>query len=47
MKMAMDTVEVQAIDLTQMLESSTKMMQQSVVPHIGETQILDYNIEIM
>ena len=35
MKMAMDTVEVQAVDLTQMLEVSTKMMEQSISPHIG------------
>lgn len=35
MKMAMDSVEVQAVDLTQMLEVSTKMMEQSIVPHVG------------
>lgn len=37
MKMVMDTTKVQAIDLTQMLEASTKMMEQSIVPHIGKT----------
>lgn len=35
MKMAMDSAEAQAIDLTQMLEVSTKMMEQSINPHIG------------
>ncbi|OZV13451.1 hypothetical protein CIW83_04455 [Tissierella sp. P1] len=36
MKMAMDTVEVQAIDLTQMLEVNTKIMEQSINPHLGK-----------
>lgn len=35
MKMAMDSIEVQAVDLTQILEASAKMMEQSIVPHIG------------
>ncbi|CAK7063516.1 YjfB family protein [Tissierella sp.] len=37
MKMAMDTVEVQAVDLTQMLEVNMKMMEQSITPHLGKT----------
>ncbi len=37
MKMAMDTVEVQAVDLTQMLEVNTKIMEQSITPHLGKT----------
>jgi flagellin-like hook-associated protein FlgL len=37
MKMAMDTVEVQAVDLTQMLEVNVKMMEQSITPHLGKT----------
>lgn len=35
MKMAMDTAKVQAIDLTQILEANTKIMEQSINPHIG------------
>ncbi|SDJ91385.1 YjfB family protein [Natronincola ferrireducens] len=35
MKMAMDTAKGQTIDLTQMLEANTKMMEQSVNPHVG------------
>ncbi|MBU5676678.1 YjfB family protein [Alkaliphilus sp. MSJ-5] len=34
-KMAMDTTKVQAVDLTQMLEINTKIMEQSINPHIG------------
>lgn len=37
MKMAMDTSQVQVIDLMQMLETNTKMMEQSVNPHIGRS----------
>lgn len=36
MKMVIDTSEAQVVDLMQMLESSTKMMEQSVAPHIGK-----------
>ncbi|SNS48898.1 Putative motility protein [Anaerovirgula multivorans] len=35
MKMAMDTAKIQTADLTQMLEDSTKMMEQSINPHLG------------
>lgn len=35
MKMAMDTTKVQAVDLTQMLEVNTKIMEQSINPHMG------------
>jgi len=35
MKMAMDSAKGQVSDLTQMLEANTKMMEQSVSPHIG------------
>ena len=35
MKMAMDTAKTQATDLTQMLQVNTKIMEQSVAPHIG------------
>ena len=37
MKMAMDTVEVQAIDITQMLEANTRIMEQSINPNLGGT----------
>ena len=36
MKMAMDSVKVQAGDMTNMLEVNTKMMEQSVNPHLGK-----------
>lgn len=36
MKMAMDTAEVQATDLTQMLEVNTKIMEQSINSHLGK-----------
>lgn len=36
LKMAMDTANVQAVDLTQMLEVNTKMMEQSINPHLGK-----------
>ena len=35
MKMAMDTVEVQAVDTTQMLEANTRIMEQSINPKLG------------
>ena len=35
LKMAMDSMKGQSIDLTKMLEVNTKMMEQSVNPHIG------------
>lgn len=35
MKIAMDTAEVQAIDLTQMLEANSKIMEQSINANIG------------
>lgn len=35
LKMAMDTAEVQAVDITQMLEANAKMMEQSINPHLG------------
>ncbi|GFN35840.1 YjfB family protein [Tepidimicrobium xylanilyticum] len=35
MKMAMTATSEQSIDLLQMLEANTKMMEQSVNPHIG------------
>ncbi|GMG95607.1 YjfB family protein [Tepidimicrobium xylanilyticum] len=35
MKMAMTAASEQSIDLLQMLEANTKMMEQSVNPHIG------------
>ncbi|AFS77331.1 hypothetical protein Curi_c02510 [Gottschalkia acidurici 9a] len=35
MKMAMDSVKIQTSDLTQMMDINTKMMEQSVNPHIG------------
>ena len=35
MKMAMDSMKGQGADLTQMLEVNTKMMEQSVNPHVG------------
>ncbi|WP_353093834.1 YjfB family protein [Tissierella praeacuta] len=36
MKMAMDTSEVQAVKLTQMLDVNTKIMEQSVNPNLGK-----------
>lgn len=36
LKMAMDTAKVQAVDLTKMLEVNTKIMEQSVNPHLGK-----------
>lgn len=36
MKMAMDRSENQIIDLMQILDGNTKVMEQSVNPHIGE-----------
>jgi len=35
MKMAMDTAVMQSVDMTEMLEVNTKVMEQSVNPHIG------------
>lgn len=35
MKMAMNTAKGQNMDLTKMLEINTKIMEQSVNPHIG------------
>ena len=35
-KMAMDTSKVQAVDLTQMLEANTKIMEQSINPNLGK-----------
>ncbi|WZL73751.1 YjfB family protein [Clostridiaceae bacterium 35-E11] len=35
MKMAMDTAKGQTADLTQMMEANTKMLEQSVNPHLG------------
>ena len=35
MKMAMDTAKGQMADLTQMMDTNTRMMEQSVNPHIG------------
>ena len=35
MKMAMDTPEAQVSDLLQVLETSTKAMEQSINPHLG------------
>ena len=35
MKMAMTTAKDQSIDLLKMLERNTKLMEQSVNPHIG------------
>lgn len=35
MKMAMDTAKSQAADMAKMLEVNTKMMEQSVNPHVG------------
>lgn len=35
LKMAMDSMKGQSVDLTQMLEVNTKMMEQSVNPNIG------------
>lgn len=37
LKMAMDTAEVQAIDITQMLEANTRIIEQSITPHLGQT----------
>ena len=35
LKMAMDSMKGQSVDLKQMLEVNTKMMEQSVNPNIG------------
>jgi hypothetical protein len=35
LKMAMDSMKGQSVDLTKMLEVNTKMMEQSVNPHVG------------
>ncbi len=35
MKMAMDSTKGQAADMAKMLEANTKMMEQSINPHIG------------
>ena len=35
MKMAMDTAKGQTLDLVQMLEANTKIMEQSVNPYLG------------
>lgn len=35
LKMAMDNMKGQGVDLTRMLEVNTKMMEQSVNPHVG------------
>ncbi|HAE92597.1 MAG TPA: putative motility protein [Tissierella sp.] len=37
MKMAMDTAELQAVDLTKILELNTKIMEHSINPHLGKT----------
>ena len=36
LEMAIDSMKGQSVDLTQILEVNTKMMEQSVNPHIGE-----------
>ncbi len=36
MKMAVDTSENQVIDLLQVLEANTKVMEQSTNPHLGK-----------
>ncbi|WP_303863547.1 YjfB family protein [Alkalibaculum bacchi] len=35
LKMAMDTSEMQSIELIKMLEANTKMMEQMINPHLG------------
>lgn len=35
MKLAMDSAKGQAVDMAKMLEINTKMMEQSVNPHLG------------
>lgn len=35
MKMAIDTTKSQAVDMAKILEVNTKIMEQSVSPHIG------------
>ena len=35
MKMAMESMKVQGADLAKMLETTTKIMEQSTNPHIG------------
>lgn len=37
MKMTMDSAKGQAADLTQILEANTRMMEQSVNPHLGNS----------
>lgn len=36
MKMAMDTSKVQRNDMVQMVQENTKMMEQSIQPHLGK-----------
>ena len=36
LEMAIDSMKGQSVDLTQILEVNTKMIEQSVNPHIGE-----------
>lgn len=36
MKMAMDTSKVQMNDMVQIVQQNTKMMEQSVQPHLGQ-----------
>jgi len=35
MKMAMESMKTQGVDLAKMLETTTQIMEQSVNPHIG------------
>lgn len=35
LKMAMDTSKIQATDLTQLLQTNTKIMEQSINPNVG------------
>ena len=35
MKMALDSAKVQAVDMAKMLETNTKIMEQSINPNIG------------
>lgn len=35
MKMAMETAEMQTVNLIKLLETNQKMMEQSVQPHLG------------
>ena len=36
MKMAMESMKTQGVDLAKMLETTTQIMEQSVNPHIGK-----------